>query len=119
VTESSATGSASIRAYWVLRALETALLLAALASMGVFAWSIVDIFRTGAMPFSVWPGIAAFLVAMVLLQVVRGVLERHRREDGSPRADARGIAAAATAEVLGEDSDGADRSTDDDQTREL
>jgi hypothetical protein len=73
----------------------------------MFAWSIVDILRietaavpTGAMPPSAWPGVFIFFGSMVLLQAVRAVLHRYRREDGTPRADARGAAAAATAEVL-------------------
>jgi hypothetical protein len=37
---------------------------------------------------------------MVLLQVVRIVLARYRRDDGTPLNDARGSAVTTTAEVL-------------------
>jgi TRAP-type C4-dicarboxylate transport system permease small subunit len=91
----------------VLRALESALLLAMLVGIGLFAWSLVDIVRieTGVapgtvIPASAWPGVALFGGCLVLLQVVRIALHRYRRDDGTPRSDARGAAAAATAEVI-------------------
>lgn len=95
------------RAYWVLRIVESVLLLAMVAGIGMFAWSLVDIVRietaknaTGAMPPTAWPGVFVFGGALVLLQVVRAVLVRYRHEDGTPRGDARDLAAAATADVL-------------------
>lgn len=102
--------------YWVGRVVETLLLLAALVGIGMFAWSIVDIVRiesgpagghetSSVLPPYMWPGVLIFVVAMVLLQIVRVLLVRVRREDGTPRADARGAAAAATAEALAEDED--------------
>jgi hypothetical protein len=51
-------------------------------------------------PPSAWPGVAVFGGSLVLLQIVRLVLHRYRRDDGTPRADARGQAASATAEAL-------------------
>jgi TRAP-type C4-dicarboxylate transport system permease small subunit len=96
-----------VTAYWVLRVMESALLLVALGGIGLFAWSIVDIVRIETavspivdLPASAWPGIFTFFGSMVLLQVVRAVLHRYRREDGTPRDDARGAAAAATAQAL-------------------
>lgn len=93
--------------YWVLRVVESALLLASLVGIGLFAWSVVDILGIGTtatstkhLPASVWPGILLFVGAMLVLQVVRVVLQRYRREDGSPRGDARGVAAAATTDAL-------------------
>jgi TRAP-type C4-dicarboxylate transport system permease small subunit len=95
--------------YWVLRVVETALLLASLVGIGMFAWSAVDILRietaavpTKEIPATLWPGVFIFVGAMLLLQLVRVVLGRYRRDDGSPRGDARGSAAAATAEALSE-----------------
>lgn len=97
------------RAYWVLRAVESALLLGMLAGIALFAWSLVDIVRieTGtaggtSVPPSAWPGVAVFGGSLVLLQVVRIVLFRYRRDDGTPRGDARDRAASATSEALGE-----------------
>jgi TRAP-type C4-dicarboxylate transport system permease small subunit len=106
--------------YWVLRVIESALLLVSLAGIGMFAWSIVDIIRietaavaTKDIPPSLWPGIFVFLGAMALLQLVRIVLHRYRRDDGTPRADARGEATAATREVLaGLDAEAADVRTE-------
>jgi TRAP-type C4-dicarboxylate transport system permease small subunit len=93
--------------YWALRVIESALLLVSLAGIGLFAWSIVDILRietaavpTKEIPASLWPGIFIFLGAMALLQLVRVVLHRYRRDDGTPRADARGEATAATREAM-------------------
>jgi len=109
VTEKTPTPSTRPRfdAYWVLRGLESLLLLVALVGMGLFAWSIVDIVRieTSAspgvgLPSGAWPGIFIFFGSMVVLQVVRAFLHRYRREDGTPRSDARGAVAAVTAEVL-------------------
>jgi len=101
-----------VTAYWVLRGIESLLLLAGLVGMGLFAWSIVDIVRIETavapvvdLPVSAWPGIFVFFGSMVLLQVVRVVLDRYRREDGTPRHDARGAAAAATAEALASSAD--------------
>jgi TRAP-type C4-dicarboxylate transport system permease small subunit len=98
--------------YWTLRVLESALLVAALVGIGLFAWSIVDIIRievapgaasmTAAkrgLPSGAWPGIFIFFGCMVALQVVRMILPRYRRDDGTPRGDER-AAARATAEVL-------------------
>lgn len=97
----------STRTYWVLRALESVLLLAMLAGIGLFAWSLVDIIKieTGmapgtVIPASAWPGVAIFGGCLILLQVVRIALHRYRRDDGTPRADSRGEASAATAEAL-------------------
>jgi hypothetical protein len=94
-------------AYWTLRVMESGLLLTALVGIGLFAYSLVDILRietaavpTTAMPPSAWPGVFIFFGSMVLLQVVRIVLQRYRRDDGTPRGDARGRAAQATAEIL-------------------
>jgi hypothetical protein len=99
--------SRDLRVFWFLRVLESGLLLSSLAGILLFAWSAVDIVRietaavrTAELPWSLWPGIFVFLGSMVLLQVLRVALRRYRRDDGSPRADARGAAAAATAEVL-------------------
>jgi hypothetical protein len=87
--------------------METGLLVAAAVGMGLFAYSLVDIVRletaavrTAELPATAWPGVFVFLGSMVLLQVVRVVLHRYRRDDGTRRADARGRAASATAEVL-------------------
>lgn len=95
------------RAYWVLRVCESILLIGMLAGIGMFAWALVDIVaietgKAGAttVPPSAWPGVAVFGGSLVLLQIVRIALHRFRREDGTPRADARGQAAAATAEAL-------------------
>lgn len=100
----------------VLRVVETALLLACLGGIATFAVSIFSIFRiesapdaaattelTREIPWSAWYGIFIFLAAMLLLQVVRTWLHAHRREDGTPRADARGMAADTTAEALSAD----------------
>jgi hypothetical protein len=87
--------------------LESLLLLAALVGIGLFAYSLVDILRietaavrTTALPPSAWPGVFLFFGSMVLLQVVRGVLQRYRRDDGTFRGDARGRAADTTADIL-------------------
>lgn len=98
-----------LAAYWTLRVLETVLLLAALAAMAMFAWSIVDVVHItvqGTAPDAILaaplllPSVFVFLGSMVLLQVVRAVFGGSRRADGSPKADARGAAAETTAEVL-------------------
>lgn len=101
-----------LTAYWVLRGIESLLLLVSLGGMLLFAWSIVDIVRieaatspVGELPASAWPGIFIFFGGMVLLQAVRLVLHRYRREDGTPRDDARGAVAAATTEALASSSD--------------
>jgi len=93
--------------FWSLRVLESALLLSALAGIGLFAWCLVDIVRietaaapTTELPPTAWPGIFLFFGSMVVLQVVRAVLQRYRRDDGTQRGDARTQAAVATAEVL-------------------
>jgi len=93
--------------FWSLRVLESGLLLSALAGMALFAWCLVDIVRietaaaaTAELPPTAWPGIFLFFGSMVALQVVRAVLVRYRRDDGTQRGDARTQAAAATAEVL-------------------
>jgi TRAP-type C4-dicarboxylate transport system permease small subunit len=96
-----------ITAYWVLRAIESGLLLVSLVGIGLFAWSLVDILRietaavpTKELPASAWPGVFIFFGGMVLLQVVRMVLARYRRDDGTPRDDARGATAVTTTEML-------------------
>ena len=99
--------------YWALRVTETVLLVAALVGIGLFAWSLVDIVRietaagaatttaaTRDIPASAWPGIFVFLVSMAALQVVRVVLHRYRRDDGTPRGDERSAAAATAAALL-------------------
>ena len=94
-------------AFWALRVTESVLLLAGLIGIGMFAYSLIDILRletatvrsTG-MPPSAWPGVFVFFGSMVLLQIVRGVLQRYRREDGTFRGDARGRAADTTADIL-------------------
>ena len=97
------------RPYWALRVMESALLVSALAGIGLFAWSLVDIFRietasgagaaTRELPAGAWPGIFLFFGSMVALQIVRMFLQRYRRDDGTPRGEERS-AAAVTAEVL-------------------
>jgi hypothetical protein len=100
------------RPYWALRVVETLLLVAALVGIGLFAWSLVDMVRietapgaeattadTRENPAGAWPGIFVFFGSMAGLQVVRVVLHRYRRDDGSPRGDERS-AAAATADAL-------------------
>lgn len=118
-------------AFWTLRVLETALLLTALVGIGLFAWSLVDIVRiqtsttigiqTGVepasdevpdeakhLPASAWPGVFLFIGSLALLQPVRAILVRYRRDDGSMRgsardaggSDARSEAARVTAEAL-------------------
>lgn len=96
------------RAFWILRICESLLLLGMLVGIGTFAWSLVDIVRieTGtsgatSVPPSAWPGVAIFGGSLVLLQVVRIVLQRYRRADGTPRGDERGRAAMATTDALG------------------
>jgi TRAP-type C4-dicarboxylate transport system permease small subunit len=92
--------------YWVLRILESGLLLGALAGLGLFAWSLVDIVRIetnpvlkGSIPPTAWPGVFTFFGSLLLLQVVRLFLYRYRRDDGTPRGG-EVAAAAVTAEVL-------------------
>jgi hypothetical protein len=105
------------RVYKVLRVVETVLLVTSLAGIASFALSIFAILRiesapgaaaatdlTREIPWSAWYGIFIFFGSMILLQVVRVWLHRHRREDGTARADARGQAAAATADALREPS---------------
>ena len=99
--------SGSSAAFWPLRVAESALLVSALVGVGLFAWSLVDIVRietdpaaAGSMPPTAWPGIFLFFGSLVLLQVVRAVLMRYRRDDGSQRGGARDAAASTTAEVL-------------------
>lgn len=99
------------RAYWALRVAETGLLVTALGGIALFAWSLVDIIRietaAGAtaaateIPPSAWPGVFTFLASMVLLQVVRVVLHRYRRADGSPRGDERGAVSATEDALIG------------------
>jgi hypothetical protein len=110
VTRRVASGTAAdLRIFWTLRVLESGLLLSALVGIGLFAWSLVDIVRiettasaAGQLPQTAWPGIFLFAGSLVLLQLVRGLLQPYRREDGTPRRATSGIApvAAATAEVL-------------------
>ncbi|MDO8964114.1 MAG: hypothetical protein Q7W30_06420 [Coriobacteriia bacterium] len=89
------------RTYWVLRVLESALLLVILVGIGLFAYSAVDIYRietapgaektTAAnreVPRTAWPGIATFFGGLIALQVTRVALMRVRRPDGTPRASA-------------------------------
>jgi TRAP-type C4-dicarboxylate transport system permease small subunit len=98
--------------YWVLRVIESALLVAAFAGMAMFAWSLVDIIRietapgAGALttaarglPAWAWPGIFTFFGSMIALQIVRTVLHRYRRDDGAPRGGERAVA-ATTADAL-------------------
>jgi hypothetical protein len=109
VTGTDAAHPKDARPYWALRVAESTLLVAALAGIGLFAWSLIDIIRietapdatgvTGELPAGAWPGIFVFLASMVALQVVRMFLQRYRRDDGTIRGDERS-AAAATAEVL-------------------
>lgn len=110
----------------ILRIVETLLLVACLVGIVMFAVSIISIIRiesapgaaattelTREIPWSAWYGIFIFFGSMLLLQVLRVWLHRHRREDGSPRADARGQAADATADALREadtDDESPDRS---------
>lgn len=109
------------RAYWVLRVLESATLLAILIGIALFAYSLVDIVRietkpgatnvTGAVrepPPTAYPGLSLFLGGMIALQGVRVVLHRYRRADGTARGDERGTAVAATVEALG-GAEGGDR----------
>jgi TRAP-type C4-dicarboxylate transport system permease small subunit len=98
--------SRGITPYWALRILESGLLLGALVGLGLFAWSLVDIVRIetnpvlkGSIPPTAWPGVFTFFGSLVLLQVVRQLLFRYRRDDGTPRGG-EVAAAAATAEVL-------------------
>lgn len=110
MTRKAASGTpADLRIFWTLRVLESGLLLSALVGIGLFAWSLVDIVRiesdaaaVGQLPQTAWPGIFLFIGSLVLLQVVRGLMQPYRREDGTPRRATSGIApaAAATAEVL-------------------
>jgi hypothetical protein len=52
------------------------------------------------LPGGAWPGIALFLGSFILLQAVRVILIRYRRDDGTQRDDAADAAARATAEAL-------------------
>jgi TRAP-type C4-dicarboxylate transport system permease small subunit len=94
------------RAFWALRAVETGLLLLALVGIALFAWSIVDIVRietgvwTEAAPPGAWPGILLCFGSLLLLQPVRAILVRYRRDDGTQRGDARDEAVKATASAL-------------------
>lgn len=118
------------RAFWTLRALETGLLISALLGIALFAWSIVDIVRiettvaaktapaatapassqeptAGAvtaaaqeLPVGAWPGVFLFFGSLLLLQPVRAILMRYRRDDGTQRGDARDEAAKATSAAL-------------------
>jgi len=118
----SGTPTPSTGAYWGLRVLESGLLLVSLAGIGLFAWSVVDIIGIGRaatpgdhVPASLWPGVILFVGAMIALEIVRVFLHRYRRDDGSPRGDARGVAAAATADLLSDlegDAPSADTSAD-------
>ncbi|HEY5517178.1 MAG TPA: hypothetical protein VIL15_02810 [Coriobacteriia bacterium] len=109
MTVSHAADPKDARPYWALRVAESTLLVSALAGIGLFAWSLVDIIRietalgataaTRELPAGAWPGIFIFFGSMVALQFVRMFLQRYRRDDGTPRGDERS-AAAATAEVL-------------------
>lgn len=89
------------RAYWILRVVESATLLAILIGIALFAYSLVDIVRietkpgaTNAadavreLPPTAYPGLALFFGGMIALQGVRVVLHRYRRADGSARSDA-------------------------------
>jgi hypothetical protein len=104
-----APAASGVRAFMTLRVLETATLLAMLAGIGLFAYSLVDIVRietqagatniAGArreIPPTAYPGLALFFGGMLALQGVRVVLHRYRSDDGSARADARGAATAST-----------------------
>lgn len=104
----SGTASVSERPYWALRIAETGLLLTSLVGIGMFAWSLVDIIRIEASPAALgtspvwaWPGIFVFFGSMIALQVVRTVLHRYRRDDGTPRGGER-TAAAVTTSMLGD-----------------
>ena len=101
------------RMFWTFRVLETGLLLTALVGLALFAWSIVDIVRieTAAvattapaavqeMPPVAWPSIFLFFGSLLVLQPVRGILVRYRRDDGTQRDAAADAAAKATAEAL-------------------
>jgi TRAP-type C4-dicarboxylate transport system permease small subunit len=109
VTGTGAAHPKGARPYWALRIAESTLLVSALAGIGLFAWSLVDIIRietalgataaTRELPAGAWPGIFIFFGSMVALQFVRMFLQRYRRDDGTRRGDERS-AAAATAEVL-------------------
>ena len=101
------------RMFWTFRVLETGLLLTALVGLAVFAWSIVDVVRieTAAvattapaavqeMPPGAWPGIFLFFGSLLVLQPVRGILVRYRRDDGTQRDAATDAADKATAEAL-------------------
>jgi TRAP-type C4-dicarboxylate transport system permease small subunit len=109
VTGTGAARPKDERPYWALRIAESTLLVSALAGIGLFAWSLIDIIRietapgatavTRELPAGAWPGIFVFFGSMVALQFVRMFLQRYRRDDGTPRGDERS-AAAATAEAL-------------------
>jgi len=129
VTASTKPAGDRSRVYWTFRVLETGLLLTALVGLGLFAWSIVDIVRiettvvataapaatatvsqeptSGAvaaavqeMPVGAWPGIFLFFGSLLILQPVRAILVRYRRDDGTQRDAATDAAAKATAEAL-------------------
>jgi hypothetical protein len=131
------------RLFWTFRVLETGLLVTALVGLALFAWSIVDIVRietavvataapaasaavsqeptSGAvtaavqeLPGGAWPGIFLFFGSLLVLQPVRAILVRYRRDDGSQRDSATDAAATATAEALaalGDDPGPADATT--------
>jgi hypothetical protein len=52
------------------------------------------------MPPGAWPGIFLFFGSLLVLQPVRGILVRYRRDDGTRRDGATAAAATATAEAL-------------------
>jgi hypothetical protein len=52
------------------------------------------------MPPGAWPGIFLFFGSLLVLQPVRGILVRYRRDDGTQRDTATDAAAKATAEAL-------------------
>lgn len=104
--------------YWGLRVAESVLLVAMLAGIALFAYSIVDIVRietapgassaagaTRELPPTAYPGLALFFGGMLALQGVRVVLHRYRRADGAPRG-AESDAVRVTAEALAEAGDG-------------
>lgn len=118
-------GSAGARPYWVLRALETTLLVTSLGGVVLFAVSIFSIFRieadpgasattalTREIPWASWYGVFIFFGSMLLLQVVRVWLHRYRGEDGAPRergaADARSDAGPMYSEDTREQAPGQD-----------
>jgi hypothetical protein len=108
---------ASARPYWVLRALETTLLVTSLGGVVLFAVSIFSIFRieadsgasattalTREIPWASWYGIFIFFGSMLLLQLVRVWLHRYRGEDGAPREQASADARPDAGPLYSEDS---------------